>query len=104
MDIGIFEAGAFGAATAIAMKSLEFAITIARRRLNGNPGGNPGGEHVETLVLGELKTLNELMGKAVGSLAKSAEILDDTRERVKENQGSIDKMHRDVLLMRGKAT
>lgn len=95
MPVGLLEAGAFGAAAAIAMKSLEFAITVGRQRLNGK------GKSPEDLVLSELKTLNARVGAAVTNLEKGAEILRDTRERVKENQAGIDLMHRDVLLLRG---
>lgn len=95
MNIGIIEAGAFGAAAAIAMKSLEFAITVTKQKLNGRSKGS------NSLVLDELRKLNALMAKAVVSLETGAEIMNDTRERVKENQAGIDKMHRDVLLLRG---
>lgn len=94
MDIGFLEVGAFGASAAIAMKSLELAITMGRQKLNGK------GKGTDALVLHELKTLNTTVTKTVGGLEKGLEMLNDTRERVKENQASIDKMHRDILLAR----
>lgn len=94
MDIGFLEVGAFGASAAIAMKSLEFAIATGRQKLNGK------GKGADALVLHELKTLNTTVTKAVGNFEKGLEMLDDTRERVKENQASIDKMHRDILMAR----
>ena len=93
------QAGAIGVIAAISYKSLDLAMQVVQKKFNGRSGVALS-TRPEGAVVDELQKLNLQVGRFLEEQARHLELSEQTHAQAKKNAELIDRVGRDVLLLK----